>query len=77
MNEFDAQIPQSLKFAIHEFIKFERIKREVKQSIVNHESSIKWLHEQLLTKKLSQANISEYNHQIRYHEINLAFLNQQ
>lgn len=76
MNEFDEQILPSLKHAIHEFIQRERNERDRKQSIQNHECSINWIKLQLLTKKLSQANIVEYNHQIRYHEINLAFLNE-
>lgn len=74
MNEFDAQISDSLKRAVREFVERERLKRETRQSIINHETSIRWISEQLTTKKLSQANIAEYKHQIRYHEINLAFL---
>lgn len=77
MNEFDIQIQPSLKRAIHELIERESNERRRKQSILNHECSIKWLNEQLISKKLSQANIAEYNHQIRYHEINLAFLYEQ
>lgn len=75
MNEFDIQISPSLKRTVHEFIERERIKRETRQSIINHETSIRWIKEQFTANKLSQANIAEYNHQIRYHEINLAFLN--
>lgn len=75
MNDFDLQISDSLKRTVHEFIERERIKRDTKQSIVNHESSIRWIQNEIDTKKLSEANIKEYKHQIRYHEIHLAFLN--
>lgn len=74
MNEFDLQISDSLKRTIHEFIEREKHRRQVLQSISSHEHSITWIKKELLTKKLSQANITEYNHQIRYHELNLSFL---
>jgi|GEM_PF-3985434 len=74
MNEFDIQISPSLKRAVHEFIEREKAEQQRKQSIVNHETSIRWINNEISTKKLRDKHIAELNHQLRYHEINLAFL---
>lgn len=74
MNEFDEQISDSLKRTIREFIANETLKRQINQLILNHESSLRWLNEQLVCKKLSQKNIAEYRHKIKYHELSLTCL---
>lgn len=70
----DAEIHNSLAHTIKNWCNEQDFKRRQQQSISGHLSSINWLNKQLETKKLSQNNITEYKHQIRHHEINLAFL---
>ena len=51
----------------------EQRKRDLRQRIEGHESAIRWITKELDTHKMSAAQRGEYRHQIRYHEISIAF----
>jgi hypothetical protein len=52
----------------------EQIKRLRRDSITRHEYAIAWIENILATRELTPKQCEEYKHQIRQHEINLAFL---
>ena len=52
----------------------EEIKRRRRDRITQYKYEITWIENILATRKLTPKQRGEYRHQIRQHEINLAFL---